>query len=171
MTPAEASRPGPRSDHCGGPPVRRSLLVTLSSILLALPAAAGDGTQALLVGPRKIFPGSEASVTVHAYDGADGQPRSVYFEIRLAPAEGTAVVLGSGKTDSGGWANLLLAVPRDQSAGLHRLTAQVAGVDEPIAIPVEVVESPVLLLETDKPIYKPGQVIGGRVLLLNSALR
>ncbi len=54
--------------------------------------------------------------------------------------------------------------------GGYRLEFDVDGVGETLSADVAVREMPVLLIETDKPIYKPGQTIHGRVLVLDNDL-
>jgi CD109 antigen len=61
-------------------------------------------------------------------------------------------------------------VPADWE-GDCTFSAQVAGIAEDLVISTAVEQRPALLIETDKPIYKPSQEVHGRVVLLNSSMQ
>jgi CD109 antigen len=152
--------------------------VSLNSLLLILTLAGstvrgGDGTEAFFVAPKKLFPGSEASVILYTFSisGEVGIPRSAPFDVFLSPSSDPDRPIASGTTDSEGWSNLPIRIQRSEAPGLHYLVAKVTGLDEPLFIPVTLVETRMLLVETDKPIYKPGQILHGRVLLLDNTLK
>lgn len=56
------------------------------------------------------------------------------------------------------------------ATGSYTLEIGVAGAENFLTTQVQVRKMPVLLIETDKPIYKPGQTIQGRVLVLTNEL-
>ncbi len=143
---------------------------TLSFMVLLLPGVgAGGDSEAMLIAPKKIVPGCEATVTVRTFS-LDGSPLSKEFAVKLGTSDGGDVI-AEGKTDDGGWASVPIRIGRGTPAGARLLTAEVSGLDGPLSLGIEILEKPVLLLETDKPIYKPGQTIQGRAVLLDNALR
>jgi CD109 antigen len=154
---------------------RRAVLsgtILIFALLISpLPLPGADTAAALLVAPKKIFPGSDASVTLHAFLAPGATPRVAGFKIILSRGEEGGRCLAEGKTDSSGWARVDLAVPRDEAAGAGYLAAEVEGLADRLTTTVAIVDCPVLLVETDKPIYKPGQTIQARALLLNNRLR
>ncbi len=142
------------------------------SLLVLSPVQAGEDDEALFVAPRKIIPGAETSVLLHSFLGATSQPRRAGFEIHLAETDGSQKeLLAAGETDESGWASVILDIPNVPMSGNRRIEALVEGVEIPLVIPVTVYQTQALLLETDKPIYKPGQTIHGRAITLNNALR
>lgn len=156
---------------------RTPLLFLLFLLFLCCPCATTllgqgeDSTEALFMAPLKIFPGSESSVALHTFSRVEALPRQANFEIRFQRSEGEDTVLAQGKTDSSGWATAAVGLPSQEPPGLGRVVAEVEGILELLEIPVTVVETPVVLVDTDKPIYKPSQTIQGRVLVLNNTLR
>ncbi len=154
------------------PGARKALLIIFLLAGLS-PARGGDGTEAFFVAPKKLFTGSEASVVLYTFSisGDVGIPRSAPFEVFLDPSNDPGRPLASGKTDSEGWSNPSIRVQRSESPGIHYLVAKVEGLDERLTIPIKLVETRMVLIETDKPIYKPGQTIHGRVLLLDNTLK
>ncbi len=130
---------------------------------------AADDPEALVMTSQKMYAGSNASATVRAFTGTPATPREADYELRFL-AEGLDRVVAQGRTDASGWATATFEVPGDLTAGTYQLRAAVAGLDTPLQVPVTILERTVLLIETDKPIYKPGQTLRGRVLCLNNAL-
>ncbi len=69
-----------------------------------------------------------------------------------------------------GTANVALPVPL-QSSGHHEVRVRVDGVREVSSARVEVVDGLLLFVETDKPIYQPGQTVHVRLMTLDAALK
>jgi CD109 antigen len=151
--------------------MKRSWWYGLSSILvLALmlpfapactPLQAAEGFVVLV--PKTMQSGSEASVAFNLY-GPDGPVRD-RVEVRLLQqnrelARGNATVDGNG--------TVTVEVP-DVAEGEY--TVEVRGTGFEQRTPVRISNSLVVFLETDKPIYKPGQTMHIRVLTLNSELK
>ncbi|MBI4602676.1 MAG: hypothetical protein HY721_12025, partial [Planctomycetes bacterium] len=145
----------------------------LAAIALALaaasPALAGDA--AVLTAPRKLYAGGKSAATVTAFDAVTRAPAARPVVVELVAADGSASwTLHAGATGPSGHARVGFDVPALPS-GSYTIRATVSGLGEPLEVSTEVSRSPGILIETDKPIYKPGQRIQGRVLLLDNGLR
>ena len=151
--------------------MKRSWWCVLSSVLLLaliLPLAAGCGPVQAAEGyvvlvPKTIQGGSRASVTFNLY-GSDGPVRD-RVEVRLLQ-ESHEVARGSATVDGNG--TVIVDVP-DVDEGDY--TVEVRGTGFEQRTPVRVSKSLVVFLETDKPIYKPGQTMHIRVLTLDPDLK
>jgi len=111
-----------------------------------------------------------ASLTITTVNISDQSPADVDVTAILYSAQSGSLVLFDGGTGSEGRIVVPIDVPLLES-GVYSLVVNAAGLDDPLEADVEVVSMPVILIETDKPIYKPTQTIQGRVLLLNNELR
>jgi CD109 antigen len=126
---------------------------------------------AFLVAPRKIYAGGKSSFTVSTFDTATRQPIARTFAVFLLSPEGSqAATLYMGATGSSGHRRVEFDVPAAQ-AGTYKIQAAISGVSEKLEISTTLSRSPGILIETDKPIYKPSQRIQGRVILLDNGLR
>ncbi len=145
-----------------------SLFVALVITALVLPASIGCGkVQAaedyVVIVPQTLHTGSQASVSCNL-QGPDGPVRD-RVEVRLLDgnrelSSEEAVVDGSG--------TLRLDIPLVE-AGNYTVVVTGTGFEERATVRID---SPlVLFLETDKPIYKPGQTIRMRVMTLNAELK
>jgi CD109 antigen len=118
----------------------------------------------MVVAPKTIYTGASTSVTVTAMN-PDHTPL-------VAPV---TVLLGStrvfeGTTDAAGRVVARFDTP-DVAPGAYTLEVQIGGVKGSLTAQVQVRRMPIVLIETDKPIYKPGQTIQGRALVLTNELR
>lgn len=127
-----------------------------------------DSVAAMMLAPEKIRVGNQSSVTVTTVAGKEHTPQSVPVNLSLSKSGGTPVPVFEGTTDAQGHLNASFTVPK-LAPGTYKLQL-VAEDAEPLSADITVEEGPVLFIETDKPIYKPGQTIQGRVLTLNNAL-
>lgn len=135
--------------------------------LLAGVAQAGS-VEVMMVAPKTLYSGGSASATitvVNARESAAG----IAVDLRLKTQEET-VSLVAGSTDEAGRFVARFETP-DMAPGSYALEARVEGSDELLATQIMIRRMPVVLIETDKPIYKPGQTIQGRVLVLTNELR
>ncbi len=130
-------------------------------------AATYTGSDLLILAPRVMFTGSESAITIAATD--KGLPVEQSISFMLVDAAGVATTLTSGSTGPTGHAVATFDVP-DLDPGTYTLVAQPAGSDATFNGSVRIANSSALFLETDKPIYKPGQTIHGRILSLNNNL-
>ncbi len=133
-------------------------------VLAALESDRQTPPQVMVVAPKTIYTGTQATVTVTAMN-ADRSPLVGVVTILLADTK-----VFEGTTDAGGRVVADFDAP-DLAPGAYTLQVQVAGLKEPLTAQVQVRQMPIVLVETDKPIYKPGQTIQGRVLVLTNELR
>ncbi|MBW8039279.1 MAG: alpha-2-macroglobulin [Planctomycetes bacterium] len=75
-----------------------------------------------------------------------------------------------GLTDEHGRLTAQFDAP-NLTPGQYTLEIQVEGIETILTTQVQLKRMPVLLIETDKPIYKPSQTIQGRLLVLSNELR
>ena len=120
-----------------------------------------DGFMALA--PSVLRSGQTESISVSLFSGqqpARGTVQLALLDQGVAVAEATGSIEGTGA--------IPLSVP-DISPGYYRLSVQGPGFHETTSLRVE--SGDVLFVETDKPIYKPGQDMHIRVLLLDIELK
>lgn len=149
-------------------------LTALIAIAGAPPIEAAEA--ALLTAPTRLHGGGRSAATIVALDAATRAPldRPVTLELVSpdgdAGEEATRETLFSGRTGEKGQVRAEFAVP-DIPTGSYRIRAVVGGVERPVEVAATLVRTPAILIETDKPIYKPSQTIRGRIVLLDNALR
>ncbi|MBC2698100.1 MAG: alpha-2-macroglobulin [ANME-2 cluster archaeon] len=131
------------------------------------PTATYTGSDLLILAPRVMFTGGESAVTIAATD--KGAPVEQSISFMLVDAAGVATTLTKGSTGPTGHAVATFDVP-ELEQGTYTLVAQPAGSNATFNGSVRIANSSALFLETDKPIYKPGQTIHGRILSLNNNL-
>jgi len=134
------------------------------SALAGVAPAPKSPPQAMMVAPKVLYIGASAAVTVTVMN-EDLSPAVAAVTVRL----GDATVF-EGTTDEAGRVVARFDTP-DVPPGSYALEVTVAGIKEPLTAQVQVRRMPIVLIETDKPIYKPGQTIQGRVLVLTNELR
>jgi len=131
------------------------------------PTATYTGSDLLILAPRVMFTGGESAITIAATD--KGAPVEQSISFMLVDAAGVATRLTSGSTGPTGHAVATFDVP-ELEQGTYTLVAQPAGSNATFNGSARIANSSALFLETDKPIYKPGQTIHGRILSLNNNL-
>ncbi len=134
----------------------------------ALPEASSPSNiAAALFVPQNLYRGSEASYSLTTIDGESRNPVSLPYRVILSNGQQNRV-LHEGITNAKGFDSYTFSVPADlegnwdielQSFNQSLLRGQ-----------TQVQEGGVLFIEIDKPIYKPGQTLQGRVILLNNTL-
>ena len=115
------------------------------------------------IAPRELRPGQNGSVSVSLFDGdlpAQGIVRVSLHSGGGQAATASGMIMGVG--------SILLPVP-DLPPDNYRLTVEGPGFSDETSLRVETGGS--LFLETDKPIYKPGQRVMMRVLTVGPELR
>lgn len=132
----------------------------------------GDGTsisgdEFLILAPKTIFSGGESAVTMAAFN--EGQPVVRCVDYTLTDANNKVIPLVQASTSEAGNAVASFEVP-EMEEGQYTLTAKPAGSDTEFTATVQVVRNNPIFIETDKPIYKPGQTIHGRLLTVNNNL-
>ncbi|AFV24188.1 A-macroglobulin like protein [Methanolobus psychrophilus R15] len=128
---------------------------------------ADAGDEFFILAPQVLFSGGESSITMAAFE--NGQPVSRCIEYTLVDKDNNEVPLVTASTTGAGNSVASFEVP-DVKEGRYVLTARPAGYERNFTATVEVVRNNPLFIETDKPIYKPGQTIHGRILSLNNNL-
>ncbi len=113
----------------------------------------------VVLAPRVLRSGQTESVSVSLFDGS--RPAQGVVRVALdTGADASGLIMGTGAVS--------LPVP-DVPPGNYRLTVEGPGFSDTASLRVEPGAS--LFLETDKPIYKPGQEIMMRVLTVGPELR
>ena len=149
-------------------------LVTAGCIETGAPPDRGNDTPAeaadyLILAPKTLFVGSESSISMSAFAGKEHAPTKRQVEYALLDSEETKVPLVRASTGKSGHSVARFEVPPIEE-GTYSLIAEPVGTDERYNATVRVLKSNPIFIETDKPIYKPGQTIHGRVILLNNNL-
>src|SRR3990172_462608 len=147
--------------------LRFVLLATVFAIIAAAcsgggaPPGAPDSYVALV--PRVLRAGETETVSLSLFDG----PRLAAGDITVSLVEdGKASARGAARIDGKG----TIEIPVPASAkGEYEVLVEGPGFKEQGAVQVQ--SGTLLFVETDKPIYKPGQTIQIRLVTLNSELK
>ena len=127
----------------------------------APPSGRVDGY--VVIAPRELRPGQDGSISVSLFDGDLPAQGIVRVSLHSKTGQATAafgMIMGAG--------SIHLPVP-DLPPDNYRLTVEGPGFSDETSLRVESGGS--LFLETDKPIYKPGQRVMIRVLTVGPELR
>jgi CD109 antigen len=125
---------------------------------------------AMLVAPAELHAGGSSSLTVTTFDLETREPIAREVTVELRSGDDVVAELFRGRTTDGGRVHVSFDVP-ELAAGSYAIEARVDGAGSPLRIETSVSNTPAILIETDKPIYKPSQKIQGRVLLVDNRLR
>ena len=123
----------------------------------------------MAVVPKKAFVGHPISIPVTTTNARTQEPISVPVAATLRDNLGRFLDMAVDVTDTSGRWTATLKVP-DAQVGTYTVEIIAGGAGQILTGTVQIGELPVLFIETDKPIYKPGQTIHGRVLLLDAQL-
>ena len=146
----------------------KSLLVTLTAAIMVLPVAGcyrpvAAAESYVAVVPQVLHCGTTEAISLSLFSGDSLVPGRV--EVALLKA-GETIVREQGSIDGKGI--IELAIP-DIEEGEYEISVKGNGFAD--KAPVRVEKSLLIFLESDKPIYKPGQTIQIRAVTLNSELR
>ena len=123
----------------------------------------------MLVTPDTLYAGGSAAATVTVTDEKGGPvPDTPVTLLLLNKDDEPPSMVYEGKTGADGHVLAPFAVPEVPEGG-YRLIIE-SGPDH-LTGDVSIKVGRLLFIETDKPIYKPGQTIHGRVLVLDAELR
>lgn len=143
-----------------------ALVFAIITAVMLLPAcqkvSAADSYVAIVPGVLHI--GRAESVSLSLLNS--GQPVKDYIEVVLLK-DGKKVT-SAGQTVSGN-GTVTFSVPKDVEEGKYEVQVKGTGFTDKALVTVE--ESYLAFVETDKPIYKPGQIINIRVLTLDPELK
>ena len=115
--------------------------------------------------PKVLRRGYSEQISVSLFNGdrpAAGTVHMSLFDGGALVQTVTAVVTGT--------ANVKIPVPRSERSG-YQIVVQVDDVPEVSRAFVQVVDGLLLFVETDKPIYQPGQTVHVRLMTLDAALK
>lgn len=125
----------------------------------------------LIMVPKVMFTRTEASVSMSSFTKVNRIPTETCIKYSLVNEKtNKSIDLLEASTGAKGHATASFKVPA-LDEGIYSIIASVAGGDETFTGSVSVRDSPALIIETDKPIYKPSQKIQGRVLTLDNNLK
>ena len=131
--------------------------------VVTVPGLAADSFIAVV--PRTLRTGYSERVSVSLFNG----DRPVSGNVRLTLLDaGTSVRTVDAKVD--GAANIELPVPHLER-GRYEIEVEVEEVSETRRASVDVEDGVLLFVETDKPIYKPGQTVHIRLMTLDALLK
>ncbi len=145
------------------------LIQVLSPALVTVGASSADY---IMLAPSRLYIGTQSSVSISSFSSDTGKPidRQVVLSLVKGGSGGDELVLFTGRTGPDGHLIARFDVGEIER-GSYDLVLISPGTTERISGKVDVAESLTILVETDKPIYKPGQTIHGRILALNTELR
>ncbi len=145
-------------------------LLQIVALLFGLDPAQAENA-ALLTAPKTLYASGKSAFTLTTVDSTTRAPVNRPVTVILLGADGVQVaVLYAGATGPRGQLHASFDVP-GVSSGTYKLRAIVTGIDETLEVSTVLSRAPGILIETDKPIYKPSQRIQGRVILLDNGLR
>ncbi|ODS39652.1 MAG: hypothetical protein A7315_10705, partial [Candidatus Altiarchaeales archaeon WOR_SM1_79] len=119
-----------------------------------------------ILAPKLMFRGSESSMTIRTSD-KEGKPINKCVKVFMS-SENKKELFETQTTDDGEIV-VSFIVPEELESGSHEITIE--GDKKTMEGKVKVVEDAAVFIETDKPIYKPGQTIQGRILVVNNNLQ
>ena len=121
----------------------------------------------LALAPRTLHAGQTQAISVSLFKGqAASAPANANVRVALVGRDGRRVAEAAGPIHGRG--EIPLQVPKVPEGDYE---IQVSGKDFAAKSPIRVEDGTLLFIETDKPIYKPGQVVHFRLLTLDAQLR
>ena len=129
-----------------------------------------ENTGYLLMAPKTLFSGGEGAVSMAAFSRDTRNPIRRCISFSLVDKTGKKIKLVEGSTGSVGHTVASFKVPQ-LDEGSYTFIAEIEDFNQSFNGTVQIKNGAVLFIETDKPIYKPGQTIHGRILALNNDLK
>ena len=158
--------------------VGRSMFLCLAAIFAAPWCASAAPVSLLVSAPRAVHPGWSQTAVVHAYSGTCSNGCTYTGTLALVDGGGAEVARKTFSLEAGDdyAAEVRVAVPaglKASTSGMEWVASVGSGGDEAKArAPATVGRSGhPLLVETDKPVYKPGQTVRLRVVSLDRDLK
>ncbi len=123
-----------------------------------------------VMGQSRLAPGSRAAMRIVVREQLSPQPVSgAEIEVRLGKVPGLAALVYRGRTDAEGMVQAAFTVPEELEGAVNLVVKTVvAGQSGEIVRPIVVVRSARLFLNSDKPVYRPGQELFVRALALDA---
>lgn len=143
----------------------------LAGMLLWAAMAGAQGQVSIMaLAPKSLYTGGTSAITITSINTSDQSPADVAVSVWLEKSgDPQTYPLTSGNTGTQGRFFGAFSTPAI-TPGAYQIKVQSSTAGITLQSSVSVIAVPVLFVETDKPIYKPGQTIHGRVLLLNQEL-
>ncbi len=129
----------------------------------------GKDADYLILAPKTLFVGSESSISMSAFGDAH-EPVERCVTYTLSDSENARTPLVRASTGKSGHSVARFETPEVEE-GTYSLIAEPVGTDQEYIATVHISKSNPIFIETDKPIYKPGQTVHGRILLLSNNLK
>ncbi|MEA1869409.1 MAG: alpha-2-macroglobulin family protein [Euryarchaeota archaeon] len=129
----------------------------------------GEDANYLILVPKTLFVGSESSISMSAFGDAH-EPVERCVTYTLSDSDNNIIPLVRASTGKSGHSVARFETPQVEE-GTYSLIAEPVGTGEEYIATVRISKSNPIFIETDKPIYKPGQTVHGRILLLNNNLK
>ncbi|HPO99485.1 MAG TPA: alpha-2-macroglobulin family protein [bacterium] len=123
---------------------------------------------AAMILPKDLFSGSQGSFSLTAMDLESHNPVCLPYTVTLRSAD-QKITLARGVTNTKGFSSHTMTIP-PLSEGIWSVALESGG-ETILKGQASVKNAGLLIIETDKPIYKPGQKIQGRVIFLNNSLQ
>jgi len=146
-------------------PLPTELKYTLTNEPIPCDKTSSLESEYTILSPKVMFRGSESSMTIRTVD-EEGNPINKCVNVFLSSENKTE--LFETQTTDAGEIVVSFIVPEEIEQGSHEIIIE--GDDKTLEGKVKVREDAAVFIETDKPIYKPGQTIQGRVLVVNNNL-
>ncbi|MFB3786840.1 MAG: alpha-2-macroglobulin family protein [bacterium] len=143
-------------------------LNSIQGLDAAVPVEIPITLAAAMILPKELFNGSQSSFSLTTMDLDSHTPVSLPYTVRLSSPD-QEITLAQGVTDTKGFSTKTLMVP-PLAEGTWTVSLQTGG-ETVLKGQASVKNAGLLIIETDKPIYKPGQKIQGRVIFLNNSLQ
>jgi len=124
----------------------------------------GEDADYLILAPKTLFVGSESSISMSAFGDAH-EPVERCVTYTLSDSDNNRIPLVRASTGKSGHSVARFETPQVEE-GTYSLIAEPVGTDEEYIATVRISKSNPIFIETDKPIYKSGQTVHGRILLL-----
>ncbi len=129
----------------------------------------GTDADYLILVPKTLFVGSESSISMSAFGDAH-EPVERCVTYTLSDSDNNRIPLVRASTGKSGHSVARFETPQVEE-GTYSLIAEPVGTDQEYIATVRISKSNPIFIETDKPIYKPGQTVHGRILLLSNNLK
>ncbi|MEA1966529.1 MAG: alpha-2-macroglobulin family protein, partial [Euryarchaeota archaeon] len=129
----------------------------------------GEDADYLILAPKTLFVGSESSISMSAF-GDTHEPVERCVTYTLSDSDNNRIPLVRASTGKSGHSVARFETPQVEE-GTYSLIAEPVGTDEEYIATVRVSKSNPIFIETDKPIYRPGQTVHGRIILLSNNLK
>ena len=128
--------------------------------------ASTDVESYVAMSPQTFYAGESASVAFTLL-GAEGELTRDEVKVSLMDSSGNEIA--SEKSRVNGKGEVKLSIPNDTPEGTYEVQIEGSHFNDKSTVRVE--KSLLVFVETDKPIYKPGQTMHIRAITINSELR